>query len=80
VLSPGNAMKDLRDKLQGYFRVPGLRHYLVVDPDKRLVIHHARGHDDVIGMRIVSAGDPALAPPGLVVAVKDIFGAGLSRS
>jgi Uma2 family endonuclease len=22
VLSPGNALKDLRDKLQGYFRVP----------------------------------------------------------
>src|SRR4051812_29987692 len=27
VLSPSNALKDLRDKLQGYFRVPSIRHY-----------------------------------------------------
>src|SRR5262249_9771960 len=32
VLSPSNAMKDLRDKLVGYFRVPSIRHYLIVDP------------------------------------------------
>jgi len=41
VLSPGNAMKDLRDKLQGYFRITSIKHYLIVDPDKRIVIHHA---------------------------------------
>jgi len=80
VLSPGNAMKDLRDKLQGYFRVAGLQHYLVVDPDKRLIIHHARGHGDVIGTRIVSAGDLALDPPGLIVAVEDFFGPALGHS
>src|SRR5277367_1632222 len=27
VLSPGNAMTDLRDKLQGYFRVASIAHY-----------------------------------------------------
>ena len=43
VLSPSNAMKDLRDKLVGYFQVPSIMHYLIVDPDDRLVIHHARG-------------------------------------
>ena len=74
VLSPGNAMKDLRDKLQGYFRVASLYHYLVVDPDKWLVIHHARGRADVVGTRLVSAGDLALDPPGLTVSVEDFFG------
>ena len=49
VLSPGNALADLRDKLQGYFRVASIHHYLIIDPDKRLVIHHTRGHDDVVG-------------------------------
>src|SRR4030081_2678459 len=42
VLSPGNAIKDLRDKLQGYFLVASIQHYLVVDPDKGLgldVVH-----------------------------------------
>jgi Uma2 family endonuclease len=29
VLSPGNAMTDLRDKLQGYFRVASIQHYLI---------------------------------------------------
>src|SRR6516164_2712529 len=48
VLSPGNAVTDLRDKLVGYFRVASIVHYLIVDPDKHLVIHHARGETDLI--------------------------------
>jgi Uma2 family endonuclease len=74
VLSPGNAITDLRDKLQGYFRVVSIQHYLVVDPDKRLVIHHARGKDDVVGTRIVTSGLVALDPPGLTIAIADFFG------
>ena len=53
VLSPSNAMKDLRDKLVGYFLVASVVHYLIVDPDDRLVIHHARGDGDAIATRIV---------------------------
>ena len=75
VLSPGNAMKDLRDKLQGYFLVPSIRHYLAVDPDKRIVIHHARGAGDAIATRIVSEGEIALDPPGLIVPLATIFAA-----
>ena len=74
VLSPGNAIRDLRDKLQGYFLVPSVQHYLVVDPDKRLVIHHARGRGDEIATRIVNDGDLVLDPPGLTIAVSGIFG------
>jgi hypothetical protein len=36
--------------------VPSVQHYLVADPDTRVVIHHARGHDDVVTTRIVSEG------------------------
>ncbi len=72
VLSPGNAMKDLRDKLVGYFRVPSIHHYLIVDPDKRLVIHHARG-GDAVATRIVSEGAIALNPPGLTLSVGDLL-------
>jgi Uma2 family endonuclease len=74
VLSPGNAMTDLRDKLRGHFRVPSIQHYLIVDPDKRLVIHHARGQGDVIRTRIVSEGTITLEPPGLEIALLSIFG------
>lgn len=74
VLSPGNAITDLRDKLQGYFRVASIAHYLIIDPDKRLVIHHTRDHDDVVGTRIITAGKIALDPPGLSLTVADFFG------
>ncbi len=78
VLSPGNAITDLRDKLQGYFRIASIQHYLVIDPDKRLVIHHARGHDDVVGTRFVTTGQITLDPPGLSLTVADFFGPGTS--
>lgn len=73
ILSPGNAITDLRDKLQGYFRVASIHHYLIVDPDKRLVICHSREHDDVVATRIATAGQIALDPPGLTLAVADFF-------
>jgi Uma2 family endonuclease len=73
VLSSGNAITDLRDKLQGYFRVASIQHYLIVDPDKRLVIHHARGEDDAVSARLLTAGQIALDPPGLTSAVADFF-------
>jgi Uma2 family endonuclease len=74
VLSPGNALKDLRDKLQGYFRVPSVQHYLIADPDTRVVIHHARAHDDAVATRIVSEGSILLDPPGLTLAMSAVFG------
>jgi hypothetical protein len=40
-------MKDLRDKLVGYFMVPSIMHYLIVDPDDRMVVHHARSADAI---------------------------------
>jgi Uma2 family endonuclease len=72
-LSPSNALLDLRDKLQGYFRVPSIHHYLIVDPDKRLVIHQARARDEAVSTRIIKDGDIRLDPPGLTVPVDDFF-------
>jgi Uma2 family endonuclease len=74
VLSPGNAMTDLRDKLVGYLRVASIAHYLIVDPDKRIVIHHARGAADVVSTRIVSDGALRLDPPGIEIGVGELFG------
>jgi Uma2 family endonuclease len=73
ILSPGNAMKDLRDKLLGYFQVPNIMRYLIVDPDNRLVIHHARG-SEAIATRIVREGSSLkLDPPGIEMAVAEFF-------
>jgi Uma2 family endonuclease len=74
VLSPSNAMKNLRDKLVGYFMVPSIRHHLIVDPDNGLVIHHARGSGDAIATRILNDGSSLnLDPPGLEMAVAEFF-------
>lgn len=59
--------------LEGYVRVPSVTHYLVVDPDRRVVIHHRRGPGELIETRIASSGGLDLDPPGLTLAVADLF-------
>ena len=74
VLSPGTQMIDMRDKLRGYFTVPSVQHYLIVDPEKQMVIHHARGDGDVLQTRLLSAGELRLDPPGIMLNVQEFFG------
>jgi Uma2 family endonuclease len=75
ILSPSSPHIDAQIKLAGYFRLPRVAHYLVVDPDKPLVIHHARAAGDTIITRIVSEGSIALDPPGIAFEMADIYGA-----
>jgi Uma2 family endonuclease len=74
ILSPSTHRVDVSMKLAGYFRLPSLAHYLVVDPTKPVVIHHARGSGDTILTRIVTDGRITLDPPGLQLALHDIYG------
>jgi Uma2 family endonuclease len=67
VLSPSTQSMDLGFKLQGYFSLPSVEHYLVIDPDRPLVIHHKRGTGDAIETRIISSPNLRLDPPGLDV-------------
>jgi Uma2 family endonuclease len=43
VLSPSTKNRDHGVKLHGYFTLPGLSHYLIIDPDRQLLIHHQLG-------------------------------------
>jgi Uma2 family endonuclease len=74
VLSPSSERSDTGEKLAEYFRVPSVRHYLIVNPFRRLVIHHARGKSSKIDTRIVESGLLELSPPGLSVPVESLFG------
>jgi Uma2 family endonuclease len=57
VLSPSTRRIDASAKLAGYFPVlPPVAYYLIVDPDKPLVVHHARGSGDMILTRIATPG------------------------
>jgi Uma2 family endonuclease len=72
VLSPSTSRHDTGTKLAGYFQVPSVGHYVVVDPVRRVVIHHRRA-SDAIETRIASEGSLRLDPPGLDLAVPDLF-------
>jgi Uma2 family endonuclease len=73
VLSPSTRHIDLSAKLADYFRVPSIAHYLIVDPDRPRIIHHARAAGGVILTRIVTDGSIKLDPPGLEFATADIY-------
>src|SRR5712691_1137842 len=73
VLSPSTRRIDATAKLAGYFRVPSVAHYLIVDPTKPMVVHHARGTQDTIVTRIVTEGSIGLDPPGMELTVSDIY-------
>jgi Uma2 family endonuclease len=73
VLSPSTRHIDLSAKLADYFRLSSVAHYLIVDPAKPRIIHHARAGSDTILTRIVSDGSIILDPPGLEIAMTDVY-------
>ena len=73
VVSPTSEKYDSGAKLVSYFRVPSVQHYLIVDPVSRLIVHHARQGDATILTRIVTDGTIDHDPPGLALALPDVF-------
>jgi Uma2 family endonuclease len=73
VLSPSTKKRDHGVKHQGYFTLPSLHHYLIVDPDRRLLIHHRRGATDRIGTEIVTGSRLQLEPPGIDVELTEVL-------
>lgn len=72
VLSPSTKSVDSSGKLLGYFQLPSVEHYLVVDPAKFAVIHHYRSGDG-IGTALFREGSIKLEPPGLVLDIAEFF-------
>jgi Uma2 family endonuclease len=73
VLSPSTAAVDHGRKLSGYFSLPSVQHYLILDPERRVVIHHKRGQGEAIETRVLTSGAARLDPPGFEVAVQALF-------
>ncbi len=71
VRSPSTEYRDAGAKLEGYFGLPSVRHYLIVKTENRSVIHHARDTAGAITTRIVRDGRLMLDPPG--IELKDFF-------
>lgn len=73
VLSPSTQGFDASAKLEGYFTLASVAHYLILDPDRRILVHHKRGGEGVIETRVLREGSLRLDPPGLDIAVTALF-------
>jgi Uma2 family endonuclease len=73
VVSPSSRGIDSGAKLMGYFRLPSVRHHLVLDAETRAVVHHRRDERGDIATAILRDRSLSLDPPGLVLQVKDLF-------
>ncbi len=73
VLSPTSMRRDLTDKVAGYFKVDSIRHYLIVDPEGAVIIHHSRSADGIFPPKIVREGQITLDPPGLILQAADLL-------
>jgi Uma2 family endonuclease len=74
VLSPSTRRIDASRKLAGYFSLPSVQHYLIVDPGQLPVIHHQRQADGNILTRLLSEGSLRFDPPGFEVEVAQLLG------
>jgi Uma2 family endonuclease len=73
VLSPSTKKRDHGVKLQGYFTLPSLWHYLIVDPDRARLIQHKRAAGNATETEIVTGARLRLDPPGLDVDLTEVL-------
>jgi Uma2 family endonuclease len=73
VASPSTRRLDTSLKLGGYFSLPSVHHYLIVDPEGPPVVHHGRRPDGTILTSIVREGPFTLSPPGIELTVADML-------
>ncbi len=75
VISPTSLARDMAVKYANYFRHPSIQHYLILFIENRIAVLHSRAEGEMLKSRIASIGDRlTLDPPGIEVAVSDLFG------
>jgi Uma2 family endonuclease len=73
VISPTSRHSDTSAKLIGYFKLPSVRHYLVIDPESRTLTHHRRVDVGTPSAQVIASGKLRLDPPGLEIDVAELF-------
>jgi Uma2 family endonuclease len=74
VLSPSTRHIDTTVKLAGYFRVPSLKHYLIVDLGREHVVHYRKQADGTVTVTVITEGEIVFDLPGISVAVASFLG------
>ncbi len=73
IVSPTTALRDRVEKWEAYRRIPSLRHYLMVEQDRRFVELHTRKGDIVFEERFIETSEVALEALGITLDVATIY-------
>lgn len=73
VLSASTSATERGYKLREYFRVPSLRHCLIVWPDTPRVVHHRLTPAGAFTTEVFTEGEIALDPPGISLRVASLY-------
>jgi Uma2 family endonuclease len=73
VLSPDSGTRDRATKLRAYFKLPSVRHYLIVWPDEQRIVRHSRMPNAEVATQIFVSGKIALDPPGITMTVEEFY-------
>jgi Uma2 family endonuclease len=75
VLSPSNQGDDTGRKLALYLKIPSARHFLVIEQERRQIVHHER-RDDLGGAFLTNIAPPdplRLDPPRIEIALAALY-------
>ena len=73
VVSPSSKDGDTGFKFEGYMSLPSVQHYLILEADKKAVLHYRRKSKTHFETMPVTDGIVRLDPPGLEIPVADFF-------
>jgi Uma2 family endonuclease len=73
VISPSSRAFDCGTKRDGYFSLPSVQHYLILDPEQRTVAHHFRKPNGGLDSRDLRSSPLRFDPPGLDLDVAALF-------
>jgi Uma2 family endonuclease len=72
VLSPFRKV-SASQKLEGYFSLPSVHHFLILDPKGPPVVRYSRQADGTLSRSAVHEGTLTLSPPGIELSVAEMF-------
>jgi Uma2 family endonuclease len=76
VLSPSSEYSDTGEKLEEYFSIASVKHYLIVNPERHSVIHHRRAEGGHIDTVVLKQGRVEFEPYDFGVDISAFFEAG----
>jgi Uma2 family endonuclease len=73
VASPSTRLADVNNKVEFYSGIASIRHYLVIEQDRRRVVYHGRGPSGGLEPRILRDGEILLDPPGIQLVLDALY-------